>query len=79
MRKTIKGCHAVLLKCGGFVPPIMSGADYSVSTHPPSPGLLRRGSGIVTRQAGWLPWALGTLEKRGQWLYLFAIEKDYRS
>lgn len=77
--RTSKGCHTVLLKSSVFVRPIMFGADYSVSTHPCSPGCLLCGSGIVTRQAGWWPWALGASEKRGQWLHLFPIEKDYRS
>lgn len=68
-----------MLKSGVFVHPIMFGADYSVSTHPHSPGCLLCDSGIVTRQTGWWPWALDALEKRGQWLHLFPIEKDYRS
>lgn len=79
MYKTNKGCHTILLKSGVFVHHIMFGADYSVSTHPRSPGCLLSGSGIVTRQAGWWPWAPGALEKRGQWLHLFPTEKDYRS
>lgn len=79
MYKTNKGCHTILLKSGVFVHRFMFGADYSVSTYSCSPGCLLCGSGIVTRQAGWWPWALGALEKRGQWLHLFPAEKDYRS
>lgn len=30
------------------------------------------------RQPGWWPWAPCALEKRGQWLHLFPIQRDYR-
>lgn len=79
IHKTNKGCYTILLKSSFFVHPIMFGVDYSVSTHPPSLGSPLCSSGIVARQAGWRPWALGAVERKGQWLHLFPIEKDYRS
>lgn len=55
--KTSKGRPRSFVEFGGFVHPIMFGADYSVSTRPCSPGWLLCASGIVTRQAGWWTWA----------------------